>query len=187
MKITKSLTLLFLFFACNNISPKDTTINSGINKADSGSEKASNNDPSSELLDYLKSYKNKVSFDTTIELTGNKLRLQVVHYCTFDSAIKVPEKYVDIYKINNFTTHDFNSSIKLFKNDTLTLDTIIRKNDFDKCLPGNLRSYGVLLFPNIRVDSGFLNVDYSISIPLTDVGIGVTLALKGSRYEAICR
>jgi hypothetical protein len=37
---------------------------------------------------------------------------------------------------------------------------------------------GVLLYPEVRKENGRIFIDYSISIPLTDVGMPVNVELK---------
>jgi hypothetical protein len=141
------------------------------------------NDPNHELNgileDYLKGYKTPYTKDTSFLVGNDTLRIRIKHYCLLDSAISLPERYLTIYDLDSFITHNFESEIQLEKNETPISNTIIKKENFAQFLNPELVKYGVLLYPEVRIEKGRIFIDYSISIPLTDVGIPVNIELKG--------
>jgi hypothetical protein len=105
-----------------------------------------------------------------------------------DSAIRVPKKYVYMYKVDSFVTHNFASDILLVKNNKEILRETLYKKDFQRLLPQELKAYGALFCPELEIKNDSIWLDYSISIPLTDVGIGVhTIIDKDGRltYSAL--
>jgi hypothetical protein len=138
---------------------------------------ASNNQDSFEVNDlneikaeYINRYKDTSVYDTSIVYNGDKVNIHFRHYCLFDSVLKLPEKYIEMYKLKEFTTHSFQSTLKISIRDNVIIDTIITKNTFAKILPPELKEYGVLLYPNVHLLQDHLIINYSISIPLTDIG-----------------
>lgn len=128
---------------------------------------------------YLLSYRDTTSLDTLIIRGRSNIQINFHHYCLLDSAVHIPSKYTKIYNIEKFITHNFASSLKIKVDDMNVLDTTITKLSFEKALPEYLKSYGVLLYPNISFETpGMIKIDYSISIPLTDVGQSVTYTHK---------
>lgn len=123
------------------------------------------------LEDYIKSYNESVKIDTSFQYQDKKLRIQFSYYCTFDSSVHVPELYTRIYGMKVFTTHTFVSSLKLEWGDRLITDTLITKKMFDNVIFKEERLNGVLFGPNIRFMRNKMVIHYSISIPLTDVGV----------------
>jgi hypothetical protein len=117
------------------------------------------------------------TIDSVFHFGGDTFRLNVKHYCLWDSAIKVPKKYVYMYKLDSFVTHNFATDIKLDKNNSTILQKTIYKRDFNKFLRPQLRDYGALLCPEMSLSNDTIQSGYSISIPLTDVGIGLTMGI----------
>ena len=92
-----------------------------------------------------------------------------------DSAIKVPKNYVDIYKLDSFVTHNFVTILRLEKNNKTIIQRRVYKRDFEKFLFQQLKKYGALLCPSLDLSNGTIDLDYSISIPLTDIGTGIMI------------
>jgi hypothetical protein len=88
--------------------------------------------------------------------------------------VTVPAKY---YFDSNapFRTHSFESRILVLSNEDTLINRKVTKSDFRSFLDTSLQDYGLLIFPNVNFSRPELVVNYSISIPLTDVGIGVRL------------
>src|SRR5262249_40551123 len=103
-------------------------------------------------------------------------RIRFRHYCTNDSLLELPKDILDIYKLKKFTTSNFVSSLVVRSRDTVVLDTIIRSDLFYRYADPRLKTYGVLFYGGRDFLPGRLNIDYSLSIPLSDVGIGVHLS-----------
>jgi hypothetical protein len=120
---------------------------------------------------FLQNYSDSIHIDTTFVKGDSLFEISFRHYCLFDSAVTVPNLYTRIYNLDSFVTHNFVSSLKVKVGEVNILDTLITKSTFVDKLPDNLRNYGVLFSPAFHLeDSGFVRLDYSISVPLTDVG-----------------
>ncbi len=63
------------------------------------------------LHQYYKQCKDTFNIDTSLVYKGNLLRVKFLHYCTNDSRIQLPQKYLEPYKLKEFITHDFESHL----------------------------------------------------------------------------
>jgi hypothetical protein len=95
-----------------------------------------------------------------------------------DSAITVPKQYVNIYKLDSFVTHNFVTEVKLDKNSKTIFQATVYKKNFEKFLYPQLKEYGILFCPEINLSRDTIELDYSISIPLTDIGVGVEMIIN---------
>jgi hypothetical protein len=127
------------------------------------------------LQNYIKGYKDTLKVDTSFAYNEKKLQISFRYYCTYDSALHLPGKYVGIYGLKEFTTHDFKSILKISVGKNLVIDTAITKEMFTDEIYEEEKLYGALLHPNLSFSDKSLAIDYSISIPLTDVGVGTSL------------
>jgi hypothetical protein len=127
------------------------------------------------LQDYIKEYKKVIEVDTSFDYNGTKLKIVFKHYCTYDSALHLPGKYVGVYGLKEFTTHNFKSSLKISSGESVMIDTVISKEIFKDKIFEEEKLYGALLYPDLHFSEKGVTIDYSISVPLTDVGVGVSL------------
>ncbi|HEX9502996.1 MAG TPA: hypothetical protein VF974_01575 [Patescibacteria group bacterium] len=138
--------------------------------------------PSDDLLTILKQctdrYTHPVLIDSTYIIGGDTFHIHLKHYCLRDSGIVIPKSYVYMYKLDSFVTHNFVSMIRLDKNSQTILQKTIYKKDFEQFLDRSLQKYGALLLPYIYLENNTIKVGYSISVPLTDVGIGVSMLVN---------
>jgi hypothetical protein len=111
--------------------------------------------------------------DTMLLIDGDTFHVLVKHYPVPDSPIIVPKKYAAIFKLDSFSTSSLKTSVTITKNGKAILQREISKNDFLDLLYPALKDYAVLFTPDISSADGHIELHYSISIPLTDVGIGV--------------
>jgi hypothetical protein len=126
---------------------------------------------------YLAEYKNDHHFDTTLTIGNDVYHIVFKHTCMFDSAVILPAKYVSLYRLQQFVTHNFTSVVSIYKNNNLAVERHITKDLFRPQAGSSLAQYGVLLYPYIKIsENSFLKIDYSLSIPLTDVGLGVSVS-----------
>jgi hypothetical protein len=176
--------LLFsiFYFGCNN-ETKTSYVNSndsarGLNK--NVNEKVSNDD--SELTqmveEYVQSYNKTFLIDTSYLFANDTIDIFLKHECLRDSAVVIPKKYVGVYGLDRFITHNFSSSIIVKKNHHIIEERYINKDNFEKFLDPNLKNYGVLLYPSIKYFPDSIEISYSLSIPLTDIGTGVSAIIK---------
>lgn len=95
-----------------------------------------------------------------------------------ESAVILPRRYTDIYKMDSFVTHNFATEVKIEMNNTVLYQKTINKADFNSVLHPEEKKYGVLFCPSMRRLNDTIRLRYSISIRLTDVGVGVTMKIS---------
>jgi hypothetical protein len=127
------------------------------------------------LNEYYKQCRDTFRVDTSIIYKKNLLHIKFFHYCTNDSLIQLPQKYLQFYKLRKFITHDFVSSLKIISNDSVLLDTIISKNLFNEYVHEEEVSYGTIFYPVFKLNPNGIRINYSYSIALTDIGVPVYL------------
>jgi hypothetical protein len=166
--------------ACNNDSHEISgTAGDSSRAANKNADTSSEDQELDDIVkEYIKQYQNPLTVDSVLVIGNDSFRINFRHYCLMDSAINVPGKYTEVYGLPNFITHNFVSSVKVEKNGTGILDTMIYKKDFNRFIDDNLKQYGVLLYPVLKLGNGIIQINYSISIPLTDVGTGVSARIS---------
>lgn len=122
------------------------------------------------LTDYLNTYNEELKIDTTYIAYWDTMTIHFRFYCDFDSAINLPEKYIQMYGLKEFITHNFQSEIHYKVNHKIVLDTIVKKSMFEKYIDSSLVHYGIVTAPILSKEKNGIRIEYSISIPLTDVG-----------------
>ena len=138
--------------------------------------------------EYIASYKDEIRLDTLISLNaGNKARVQSRYFCLFDSAIHVPGRYNLDDTTQVFITHNFVHRIRITIGKEVIFDRTIRKSDFADSLFPELLEYAVLCHPNFDFDESrqLFQFQYSVSIPVTDVGVGISTTIDQSGHWAI--
>lgn len=165
-------------FGCNNTSTDGPfSDQDSIKKSDKETNKGDGE--LNEIVEqYTQMYSTPFISDSSYLLGNDTFRVSLRHACLMDSAVVIPQKYVGIYGMDSFTTHNFASSIKVEKNGVIVVEKDISKNEFDKFLDSSLKAYGVLLYPSVKSFADSIEISYSVSIPLTDVGVGVGMAIK---------
>ncbi len=137
-------------------------------------------EPSYEALraEYLTTYNIIQEIDTILVVEDQLINVELKHFCLFDTLI-IPSKYNwSNTSKEDFLTHNFASNLLLIREDDTLSSLSIRKEVFETLIDENLLDYGVLLYPNYRgynKEKESVQIQYSISIPLTDVGKGVVI------------
>ena len=132
----------------------------------------------SETIDQYNKYLSEGSgLDTVITLGLDSFNIILKHYSRNDSSISVPTQYVGIYGIEQFVSSAFQSHLIVLKNGKPFINKKIEKKDFNFLLDESLQKFGVLLYPYISICNNKIEIHYSITIPLTDVGVNVKLVL----------
>lgn len=172
------LSLTFFCFGCNN-----TSTNSAISDQDSiiKSDKKTNKGDKelNEIVRaYTQMYNTPFVSDSSYLLGNDTFSVSLRHASLMDNAVVVPGKYVDIYGMDSFVTHNFSSSIKVKKNGAVLMERNISKSEFNNFLNPNLKAYGVLLYPSVQSFADSIEINYSVSIPLTDVGVRVGISVR---------
>lgn len=161
-------------------SHKDSAVLSKKDRYKDSVRDAPDGDLTTILNDYVAKYRNPYLIDSSFNIGDNAYRLYLKHYCLMDSAIKVPKKFIYMYHLDTFVTHNFATVIRLEKNKRTILQRKISKEDFETFLDPSLKEYGVLFSPSLRLSNGSILLDYSISIPLTDLGMGINAVVDTS-------
>ena len=146
-------------------TPKKATV-----PADSYNAKGGEDELKSYYDEYIASYTQPCVIDSSFRLGSSRFTIHLEDTCLMDNAIIVPKKYVNMYKLDSFVTHTFRSRVRLEKDGRSILDRVIVRQDFDPLLFEALQHYANIRCPDIRLRRDSIFVEYSISIPLTDVG-----------------
>lgn len=134
-----------------------------------------------ELRDvYILSYNRIDILDTTFkDFDGKIIKVVTRYYCLFDSSLFVPKQYFWEDSTKNFLTHNFAHDIKIIIDKDTIFNKTIYKSYFKDMLNSELQSYAVILYPEFHYDKKeyLFNISYSISIPITDIGVGFNLLI----------
>jgi hypothetical protein len=124
--------------------------------------------------EFISRYSHPIAIDTSYVNENTQQHVIFRHDCNFDSAITVPGKYYfDNHK--EFVTHNFTSHITILSQGDTIVSKEITKATFDDLLFTELKSYAVLSFNEFEIKNDTVHISYSISIPATDVGIGLAI------------
>lgn len=123
-------------------------------------------------------YRIERTIDTTFLIGQDVINVKIL--AKFDSSrvINIPKKYLELVRINNFSTYDTWFKVLVTKNSKVVIDTSLSKFDFNALADSSLQLYGVLISPNIDIHKDSLYIGFSYSIPLSDVGVYAPIALK---------
>jgi hypothetical protein len=171
-----------------NKANNDTTHKAKIKQKSKLQQEKDDGSPSTKsiLEDQLKSYKEIIKMDTSFILNErDTVKVKLKHYCTYDNKINLPPRYLKIYHITKFKTHNFISSLNVKINSKLVFKGFIKKDDFINLLDKELKSYGVLSSPNVEFTDNSLLIQYSISVPLSDVGKGFTIKIDSAGKKQV--
>nr|WP_294950451.1 hypothetical protein [uncultured Mucilaginibacter sp.] len=137
-------------------------------------------------------YDNIQVIDSVFDNGKERISLRVKYYCLKDSDIVIPKRYYDAENPTDFITHPFVSDILLINGRDTVLNKQFTAKDFQPFFKdpfvGALKKYGGLLAPSISGTSTRDNfiVYYSLSIPVTDLGIPVKIIIqKNGRYNIV--
>jgi hypothetical protein len=182
----KTINLVFIFFfitSCEQRAVKNPLNNTSIDSFTNRQvEEKEYEEPDTKELrrEYISNYAKIETMDTSfIDSVGKEIQVQTKYYCLFDSAIFIPKEYVWEDTTKPFITHNYSHDIKIVINKKIIFNKTITKPDFDDNLYPELKKYAVLMLPNFSYDRKRtqFNFAYSLSIPITDVGVGRQLII----------
>jgi hypothetical protein len=124
--------------------------------------------------EYLSEYSRNFVIDTAFTVRETTYRIHFTHYCTWDSSLVVPAKYNFDTKVD-FRTHNFQSDLIVLEGNDTAFKKTITKEDFNPLLYTALKKYATLSHPVLNIKNDSIQLFYSISIPVTDVGIGAAI------------
>jgi hypothetical protein len=131
--------------------------------------------------DYLASYNKIERIDTLIVDGTDSIHIHTKYYCLHDSTLVIPKKYNWGEKnAKDFVTHDFASKILILDNRDTIFNKVIKKEDFNNAIYEQLKKYAILFSPDFKYNktNQEFSFAYSISIPLTDVGVPASLVVN---------
>ncbi|HEY4323941.1 MAG TPA: DUF4738 domain-containing protein [Mucilaginibacter sp.] len=137
---------------------------------------------------YLATYNKIKHIDTFVVLGNDSLHIHEKLYCLHDNSLVIPKKYLwGGDKSKDFITHNFVSNITIIKNSDTIINKIFKKGDFDSVINPEEKQYAILLNSNFmgynKQYDGII-FSYSISIPLTDVGVPAYIVIdKKGNYR----
>ncbi|RUA28566.1 MAG: hypothetical protein DSY77_15885 [Bacteroidetes bacterium] len=180
---TASILLIISLYSCGNKSTeaeKSTVKNEDdMNTITENIEEETEDEYELMKQDYISNYNKEVNIDSTIFIGKDTFLINFSYKCLYDSSIAIPAKYNWGDDNNEFITHNFISNITIKKGSNILFDKDVSKHYFSSLLSAQLMDFGVLLYPKFRgvnnSDEKYFEFHYSVSIPLTDVGKGVTL------------
>lgn len=124
--------------------------------------------------DYVLSYSKPIMFKSEHKgKDGERVEVIGKYYCLFDNGIAVPGKYNQDDTTKTFRTHNFAEDVIIIVKGDTSIRRTITKSDFESTLPKYLQRYAVLLEPRFEgydSEAGVFDFNFSISIPLSDVG-----------------
>jgi hypothetical protein len=201
--ISISLICILILYGCNGDHQDKSVVETqtdSINKRKAiGAEMAKGERPddeqdtptfAEEMANTLKGYNKVKRIDTLIIDNNDHLQVHMEHYCLHDSTLIVPKSYMSTWGKENakdFVTHTFATKILILNNKDTIFNKVIKRNDFNGVINDNLKKYAILLDPGFyKFDKtkGWLVFGYSISIPMTDVGVPAYLTIdKKGNYQ----
>ena len=135
--------------------------------------------------EFISLYQKPILIDTSFIDNGKKYKVIFHHFSTMDNELVVPAKYnFDTNK--DFTTHNFASDLTVLADKDTVFKKHITKATFKSLLDTlgtPLNKYATLLYPTLEINNDNIQIHYSISIPVTDVGVGVSIKFdKKGKY-----
>jgi len=133
-----------------------------------------------------KTYDQVKVIDSTFIINNDTLKFHLKYYCLRDSNLVIPKFYeFDENPPKDFVTHPFVADISLKRNGRFILSKQFKGSDFNPFYKdpfiGNLKKYGSILddisLSRNNKDPGRIIINFSFSIPTTDLGIAMSLII----------
>jgi hypothetical protein len=127
--------------------------------------------------EFISFYQKPILVDTSFLSNGRKYEVILRHFSTMDSSLLVPAKY-NFDTNTDFITHNFVSDLTVLEDKDTVFKKHLTKATFSSLLDTldtPLNKYATLLSPTLSINNDSIQIHYNISIPVTDVGIGVNI------------
>jgi hypothetical protein len=185
---------ILLFCNCNEPNRQTSAVSKDTNTilkpndtsyVNSSNDDTDDNQELKQIIEDFKSQCNRnYNVDTTFKRGIDTFRFVFNYKCLYESGLLIPEKYVGIYGFKSFKAHNFAANLVLYKNNSKIVDDRITKSKFTNQIDSSLKQYGDLLYPYVEIEDTIIKVHFSITIPLTDVGIGTSYItqINGQTY-----
>jgi len=164
---------------------------SDINKPDEVADLPPTIAEEQELL--AKTYDQIKTIDSTFINASDTLHFCLTYYCLKKDSLVVSKHYNTEKSSKDFVTHPFASNILLVHNGDTVLKKQFQASDFTPFFQdnfgGSLKKNGSMLMPYLsrkNKDKKRIVVICGISIPSTDIGVGLFLVIdKNGHYEIV--
>jgi hypothetical protein len=164
----------------DSLKPKNSVSRDTI-PPDTGEQFPTYNEVKAQLFN---AYGRVKQIDTTIIDNNDTLTVHFKYYCLHDSSVVVPARYVDgnwdEAPKKDFIANNFASKISITKNRDTIFNKVIYKKDFDPVVNPEERKYAIMFdasFERYHQAKGLFLFGYTITIPMTDVGVPATLSV----------
>jgi len=120
-------------------------------------------------------YDLKKVVDSLMPFSGENVELLFEYYGLRDEPKVIPGSYYELG--GDFKTFELVAYLELALGDSVVFEQVIKPSTFKDILSEELQKYGSLLFPSFRgltPDSSEVAIHFSITVPATDIGKGVT-------------
>ncbi len=133
-----------------------------------------------------KTYDQVKVIDSTFIVNKDTLKFHLKYYCLRDSNLVIPKFYeFDENPPKDFVTHPFVADISLNRNGSFILRKQFQGSDFNHFYKdpfvGNLKKYGSIVddisLSQYNKDKSRIIINFSFSIPTTDLGIAMSLII----------
>jgi hypothetical protein len=127
--------------------------------------------------EFISLYQKPILIDTSFLEDGKNYEVIFHHFSTMDSGLVVPAMYnLDTNK--DFVTHNFASDLIVLSDKNIVFKKHITKSTFGNLLDTletPLKQYATLLYPDLYFKNDSIEIRYSISIPVTDIGMPASI------------
>lgn len=181
--------ILCLLYACNNSHKEDKQ---QAETVDSTSFLKKQYDPYEDsigkqelrgiIADFEKSTKDTFAVDSVIYRGKDSVRVLYKHYADHHNLIVIPDRFTEMYGLHKYTAPEFIASLKMIRNGIVIIDTSYGKKMFIDYVPQEWREFSILMHPHLYIEEKEVRINYSISIPLTDLGRSASLTVDYNGY-----
>jgi hypothetical protein len=142
------------------------------------------------LTDLHTSYNKIEKIDKQVIDGKDTLQLHETYYCLHDSSLVIPKHYLwGGDKTKNFTANTFATKVIVINNRDTVLNKVFKRIDFDSALWDRLRRYAIIFsadYVGYNKAKHEFALGYSITIPLTDVGVSAAITVnKKGNYKIL--
>jgi hypothetical protein len=137
---------------------------------------------------YILSYTNIIKTDTMVYRLKDTLNVAFQYYCLFDSTVHINDEYIWEDNTEEFITHNFEAILRIYGNKKDDILVKLSKSTFVNILNEELLLHGVLMYPTYRGYDKIndrLGFGFSVSIPITDIGISCYCSVDPETGEII--
>lgn len=126
------------------------------------------------INDYLSSFDKQMKIDTTFVIDQDTVVITLIYCFDKTEVLVIPKSFYIPYFDSDIYGYKSNIYIRIFLNRLLYSERTINESDYiEQVLGSDIATYGILLFPSIKLNQNSILIGLSYSIPATDIGIGL--------------